>query len=73
MALSSTGKIPVRFPGAVGLKVTLTVQVSCAAKLAPQLLVCAKSPVTDIAVNLTAAWPRLVTFKVLAGLVAPSL
>lgn len=73
MAVSSSGKMPVRFPGAVGLKVTLMVQVSCAARLAPQLLVCAKSPVTDSEVNLTAARPRLVTFKVLAGLVVPSL
>ncbi len=73
MALSSTGKIPVRFPAAVGLKVTLIVHVSCAARLAPQLLVSAKSPVTDIEVNLTVAWPWLVTFKVLAGLVTPSL
>jgi hypothetical protein len=43
-ALSMTVSVPVRVPLAVGVKVTLTVQLELAATLAPQLLVCAKSP-----------------------------
>jgi hypothetical protein len=58
---------------AVGSKVTLTAHVLCAARLAPQVLVCAKSPVTNIPVNFTATPLWLVTFKVLAELVVPSL
>ena len=63
MALSTSGRSPVQLPDAVGLKVTLIVQVPCAATLAPQVLVCTKSPVTDISVKLTVAAPLLVTFK----------
>jgi hypothetical protein len=37
---------PVRFPAAVGVKVTLSVQDEAAASVAGQLLVCVKSPVT---------------------------
>lgn len=66
-------KWPVRFPVAVGLKVTLMAHVLCAARLAPQVLVSAKSPVTDIPVIFTGASPALLTFKVLAELVAPTL
>ena len=69
MALSWSGKLPVRLPGAVGLKVTLTVHEPRPARLTPQVLVCAKSPVTGIPVKLTAAPPSLVTFKILARLV----
>jgi len=43
-ALSVMVSVPVREPLAVGVKVTLTVQLELAATLAPQLLVCAKSP-----------------------------
>jgi len=64
--------LPDRIPEAVGLKVILIVHESSAAKLAPQVLVCTKSPVTDIAVKLTVAPPWLVTFKVLARLTVPS-
>ena len=58
---------------AVGLKVTLTAHVLYAARLAPQVLVCAKSPVTDIPVISAVTLLALVTFKVLAELVVPSL
>src|SRR5882762_9349479 len=43
-ALSVMLRVPGRVPLAVGVKVTLTVQLEFAATLAPQLLVCAKSP-----------------------------
>ena len=73
MALSWSGKLPVRLPVAVGLKVTLMPRVWCAARLAPQVLVCAKSPVTDIPVISAVTLLALATFKVLAELVVPSL
>jgi hypothetical protein len=43
-ALSAIVSAPVRGPAAVGVKVTLTVQLELAATLVPQLLACAKSP-----------------------------
>ena len=43
-ALSLMVNAPVRVPLAVGVKVTLTVQLELVATLAPQLLLCAKSP-----------------------------
>ena len=43
-ALSVMVKLPLRVPLAVGVKVTLTVQLELVATLAPQLLLCAKSP-----------------------------
>jgi hypothetical protein len=69
VALSWSGKLPVRLPAAVGLKVTLIVHEPRAARLTPQVLVCAKSPVTGIPEKLTAAPPSLVTVKILARLV----
>jgi hypothetical protein len=44
VALSVTFSVALRAARAVGAKVTLIVQVAPTAKLAPQLLVCAKSP-----------------------------
>ena len=44
VALSVTASVALRDPAAVGLKVTLMVQLAAAARLAPQPLVCAKSP-----------------------------
>ena len=49
------------------------VQASCAARLAPQVSLTAKSPITGIAVNFTDAPPLLITFRILAGLVEPTL
>jgi hypothetical protein len=72
VALSWSGKLPVRFPMAVGLKTMLTVHVPCAAKPAPQVLVSAKSPATGIALNVTIASPSLITFKILGGLAVPT-
>jgi len=42
---------------AVGVKVTLTVQLELAATLVPQLLVCAKSPLAVMLERLAAAVP----------------
>jgi hypothetical protein len=72
MALSWSGRSPVRFPITVGLKVMLMVQVPYAARLDPQVFVCAKSPETGIATKFTGAPPLLVTFKILAWLAVPT-
>ena len=48
---------PVLVPAAVGLKVTLRVQLAPAATLEPQVLVWEKSPLTVMLVMLRAALP----------------
>jgi hypothetical protein len=60
---------PVRLPVAVGLKVILIVQLVPAAKLVPQVFVCAKSPVALILLIDNAAVPLLVKVAVWAALV----
>src|ERR1700724_4827654 len=65
----------VRVPVAVGWNVTLSVQFAPAAKLAPQVLVCEKSPLfvpaTAIVVTERAALPSFVSVIVWAALVLP--
>src|SRR5205085_4149191 len=61
LAESVSVRVPARVPEAVGAKVTLTLQMACAARLLPQSLVCAKSPATEIEVNVTATLLLLVT------------
>jgi hypothetical protein len=67
-ALSVTMMPAVRVPAADGLKVTLIVQLAPAAKLDPQLFVCAKSlalaPDTAMPVILKAAAPELLSVTV---------
>lgn len=46
LALSLRNSLPVRVPGAVGLKLTFMVQLVPGARRAGQLLLCRKSPVT---------------------------
>ena len=62
LALSVMLRVPVRLPRAVGVNVRLMVQVALAARLAGQLLVCAKSPLLVMLATLRAALP--VFFKV---------
>ena len=52
-------KAPFREPLAVGVKVTLRVQLALAATLAPQVLVCEKSPLAVMLVMLRVALPVL--------------
>src|SRR5258708_4352592 len=59
-ALSVRVKVPVRVPTAVGVKLILNVQVTPGGTLVPQLLVCAKSPLTATALMLRAAVPLLI-------------
>src|SRR3954462_6076994 len=56
-----TVRVPVREPAAVGGNMTLTVQDAPAAMLPPQLLVCAKSPLTAMVPTGAAPLPELVT------------
>jgi hypothetical protein len=60
-------------PVAVGLKVTLMMHEDCAASPAPHVLLCAKAPLADMALNHIVAPPPLVTFKFFARLVVPTL
>jgi hypothetical protein len=67
---------PARWPRAVGLNVTLTVQdlpTGNATTPARQVLVCAKSPVVVMAAMLSGAAPVLVKVTGWAGLRVPTL
>ena len=76
LALSVMVKAPLREPLAVGVKVTLRVQLALAATLEPQLLVSAKSPLFVPAmatlVMLSVALPVLVSVMGAAELVVPT-
>jgi len=61
--------VPLRFPCAVGVKVTVMVQLVPAGTALPQLLVWAKSPVIWMPLRLTGALPVLVKVSVCAALV----
>src|SRR5579864_6083787 len=63
---------PVRAPDCDGVKVTLTVQLAPAARLAGQLLVSAKSPPAAMLVMFSADPPLLVTVMDFAVLVVPT-
>jgi hypothetical protein len=75
LALSVMVKEPLREPVAVGVKVTLRVQLALAARLEPQVLVWEKSPLFVPAmvtlVMLSVALPVLVSVMGAAGLVVP--
>jgi hypothetical protein len=63
---------PVLVPPAVGLKVTLMVQLAVAATLEPQVLVSEKSPLVEIPAMLRAAFPVLLSVTVWGLLLVPS-
>jgi len=63
---------PVLLPVAVGVKVTLMAQLAPGANPAPQVLSCAKSPVTVIPAIVKAAVPVLLIVIVCGALVDPS-
>jgi hypothetical protein len=62
---------PVLVRGAVGTKVTLTVQLRLGAREVPQVLVSAKSPLVVMA-RFSAVFCSFVTVKVCAALVLPT-
>ncbi len=71
-ALSVSVIAPVGVPEAVGLKVTETVQLAFAARLAPQLFVSAKLPEAAMLLNVSAAVPVLLSVTDCAALVFPT-
>jgi hypothetical protein len=74
--LSLTTSVPDRIPAALGVKVTLTVQLDPAATPEPQLFVCAKSPllvpVIETLEMLTVVLPGLDSVTLCAELVVPT-
>jgi hypothetical protein len=71
-ALSAMVRAPVRLPTRVGVNVTLIVHFAWAATEAPQVLVSAKSPVTETLVIASAVAWLLVSVTTLAPLVVPT-
>jgi hypothetical protein len=72
LALLVTVRVPVRFPAAVGLKVTATAQEPPTAIDEPQLLVWLKSPVTATLETVAGAVPELVMVTVCAAAAEPT-
>jgi hypothetical protein len=64
--------VPVRVPVVVGLKVTLMVQLAPAARVDPQLLLWAKSPLIATLLIVKLVDPVLVRVEVCAALVVPT-
>ena len=64
LELSVMVTVPVLAPGTVGVKMTAMRQVPPAATLAPQLLVCEKSPLALMLLILINALPVFVSVKV---------
>jgi hypothetical protein len=71
-ALSEMVNVPLSAPPAVGWKVTLIEQFAPAARLDPQVLVSAKSPVAAMLVIASAAFPVLLSVTVCALEVDPT-
>ena len=57
LALSVRVRVPLLVPPAVGLKVTLSVQLELTARLEPQVCVWEKSPLTAVLVKVRVAFP----------------
>jgi hypothetical protein len=72
LALSVRVSEPVRLAAAVGVKVTVMVQLAPAARLVPQVLVWAKSPLAVMLLRLKADWPVLDKVRVFGLLVVPT-
>ena len=70
--MSTNVTVPFLVPLAVGVKVTLTMQMPCGATVERQSLVCAKSPVAVMLPIVSAALPALVTVTVWGWLVVPT-
>ena len=66
--MSVSVSAPVRFPGAVGVKVTLIVQLAPAATEPAQVLVWAKSPLVMTVRGVRAPFPVLVSVSVCGAL-----
>jgi hypothetical protein len=71
-ALSVMLRVPMRVPDAVGVNVTLMVQLAPAATELPQVLVWAKSPLAETPVRFSEALPVFASVTVCAALVVPT-
>jgi hypothetical protein len=71
-ASSLTVSVPFRAPPAVGVKVTLIVQLEPAPRLAPQVFVCAKSPLAEMPAMFSVALPEFVSVICFPALVVPT-
>lgn len=72
MASSTIESAPVRVPDAVGVNVTLMVQLAATARLAGQLLLCVKSPLAENEEILSESVPVLVRVTDCAPLAVPT-
>src|SRR5437667_6973514 len=72
LASSAMVIVPVRVPVVVGVKVTLIVQFAPAANVAPQVLLCASSPLAAMLVMFNSAVPMLLRVTPLGALVLPT-
>jgi hypothetical protein len=70
--LSVTVTVPLRDPVVVGLKVTVIGQLAPAARVVPQVLVWAKSPLAVIDVIVSSSVPVLLSVTVCGVLVVPT-
>ena len=70
--MSVTLSVPVLMPAAVGVKVTLIVQLAAAARELRQLVVSAKSPLALTAAMPSAVLPELVSVTASGALVVPT-
>jgi hypothetical protein len=70
-ALLATLRVPARAPVVVGVNVTLIVQLAPGASVAPQALVCEKSPDAAIVIAFKLALPLFLSVTVFAALVVP--
>src|SRR5216684_1992106 len=72
VALSVIVRVPLLVPEAVGVNVTLIVQLDPADTADPQLFVCPKSPLVEMRLTLRNAVPVLLNVTVWAPLVVPT-
>jgi hypothetical protein len=73
IALSDTLNVPVLVPTAVGVNVTLIVQLVFAARLVPHVFAeTAKSPVVEIEMPVSETFCLLLSVNTFAGLVVPT-
>jgi hypothetical protein len=72
LALSLTLSVPFRLPLCVGVKATEMEQLAPIETLLPQLLLCAKSPVTPMLEIRSTAFPLLLRITVRGALVVPT-
>jgi len=71
-ASSAIESMPERLPDAVGVNVTLILQMALGARAVPHVLLCAKSPLTEIELMLSVALPEFMSVIVWTALAVPT-